>query len=173
MFNEMFSFIGGMHNTIRTMNNIQLNHIHPLHIAAAFGGGGIQIIDMSSNMSDNISDEVTNIFEIMKKGFTCLEQQNALHQQHQIHIQHQRNMIQQIRQHHNKQHTTTNVPRDKQIPVKTVAVTIEHTLPLIIKKNANQQPLTLESACDELKNNIHMIDDDKLNKIISDTLKNT
>ena len=61
IFNEVFTFLNGINNTMMAFDSImQMNKSNMT----------VHIIDMGSSvMSDGMSDDVTNIFEIMKKGF--------------------------------------------------------------------------------------------------------
>jgi len=142
MFNEMFSFVNNLHNTVTMIHNMP----------------GIQIIEMSSSTND-MSDEMTGIFEIMKSGF------NSLHQQHQRHMMQQQHILQQreqMRKHISQTKQQNNTQKELKCASNKEVNYIKHETCPIKQTNIPKSPIKKEVR-------FHIVDDNKLNKIITDT----
>lgn len=138
IFNEMFTFLNGIHNTMMAFDSImQMNNQNMT----------VHIIDMGASvMSDGMSDDVTNIFEIMKKGFNQLSSKQQPTQE----TKPKKNYV----HYKNKETNTHQINKKPQINNKPQ---IQYNIPVLNNKwIAN--------------NNTYILNDNELNRIITKTL---
>ena len=183
IFNEVFStflgigtpgnsFINNLHNTMMAFDNV--THLNTPSMSTT-----VHIIDMSNGMSDGMSDEITNIFEIMKQGLGVLNQ----HSQSQY-VQHKQNkQYRQYNQQENQQEKKIEKKIEKksgdkiekkseksnnEIIDKREFINKKH---LITNKIDNNKLLTnIDNkwiVMNDFDTTIHILNDNELNKIIS------
>jgi|688.fasta_scaffold481714_1 curved DNA-binding protein CbpA len=152
IFNEMFTFINGLHNTIMAFDSIM--HMNGPEMT-------VHIIDMGTNLNDGMSDEFNGIINMMKHGVNTLNQIMP-HNPIITNIQNVNHPLTTKKHTENNQvNRPYNINATKQVNINNNQITHD-----INAKNPDNKWL----VNNEDNSTIYILNDKDLNKILNNTL---